>query len=145
MSESMLEQIQADTRAAMKAGEKDKVGTLRMLASVLQQDAKLGDDDPVAALQRERKKRIEAAEAFEKGGSSDRADAERAEALLIESYLPAQLSDDELETIVSGAIEKTGAADRSEMGKVMGLVMGEIAGRADGKRVSAMVQSKLGS
>jgi uncharacterized protein YqeY len=145
MSETILEQIQADTRTAMKAGEKDRVGALRMLASVLQQDAKLGDDDPVAALQRERKKRLEAAEAFEKGGSADRAAAERSEAELIEAYLPAQLSDEELDAMVAEAIESTGASDRSAMGKVIGAVMGKAAGRADGKRVSSAVAAKLGS
>lgn len=145
MSETILEQIQSDTRAAMKAGEKELVGTLRMLASVLQQDAKLGDDDEIAALQRERKKRLEAAEAFENGGSADRAAAERSEAKLIETYLPAQLSDEELEALVAEAIEATGAADRSGMGKVIGAVMGKAEGRADGKRVSAAVAAKLGS
>ena len=74
---SILEQVQADTREAMKAGERDRVGALRMLANALQQDAKLGDDDEIAVLQRERKKRLEAAEAFREGGSEDRAAAER--------------------------------------------------------------------
>ena len=68
---SILEQVQADTREAMKAGERDRVGALRMLASALQQEAKLGNDDEVAVLQRERKKRLEAAEAFREGGSED--------------------------------------------------------------------------
>lgn len=145
MSESILDRIQADTRAAMKAGEKHRVGTLRMLASALQQDAKLGDGDEVAVLQRERKKRLEAAEAFEKGESPDRAATELEESRIVESYLPQQLADEELEQIVASAIEQSGAAGRSEMGKVMGAVMGEVAGRADGKRVSAMVQAKLGS
>lgn len=145
MSETILEQIQADTRAAMKAGEKERVGALRMLASVLQQDAKLGDDDPIAALQRERKKRLEAADAFEEGGSADRAAAERSEAELIEGYLPAQLSDEELDAMVTEAIETTGATDRSAIGKVIGAVMGKAAGRADGKRVSAAVSAKLGA
>lgn len=145
MSGTILEQIQSDTRAAMKAGEKDLVGMLRMLASVLQQDAKLGDNDEIAALQRERKKRLEAAEAFEKGGSADRAAAERSEAQLIETYLPDQLSDEELGALVAEAIEAVGATDRSAMGKVIGAVMEKAAGRADGKRVSGMVAAKLGS
>ena len=97
---SILERVQADTREAMKAGERDRVGALRMLASALQQEAKLGDDDEVAVLQRERKKRLEAAEAFRKGGSEDRAAAEEAEAELIEAYLPEQLSDEELGELV---------------------------------------------
>lgn len=144
MSE-ILEQIQSDTRAAMKAGEKERVGTLRMVASAIQQDAKLGDDDAVAVLQRERKKRLEAADAFAEGGRDEQAAAERMEAELIEGYLPAQLSDAELEKLVADAVEQTGAASMQEMGQVMGVVMPKVKGRADGKRVSAAVRERLGS
>jgi uncharacterized protein YqeY len=140
---SILEQVQADTREAMKAGERDRVGALRMLASALQQDAKLGDDDAVAVLQRERKRRLEAAEAFRTGGSEDRAAAEESEAALIETYLPAQLSDQELDELVGGAIEESGATGPQEMGKVMSVVMPRVRGRADGKRVSAIVRQRL--
>jgi uncharacterized protein YqeY len=140
---SILEQVQADTREAMKAGERDRVGALRMLASALQQDAKLGDDDAVAVLQRERKRRLEAAEAFRKGGSEDRAAAEESEAALIETYLPAQLSDQELDELVGGAIEESGATGPQEMGKVMSVLMPRVQGRADGKRVSAIVRQHL--
>ena len=80
----------------MKAGERDRVGALRMVANALQKDAKEGDDDEVAVLQRERKRRLEAAEAYREGGSDERAAAEEAEAREIEGYLPEQLSDDEL-------------------------------------------------
>jgi len=145
MSESILERIQDDTRAAMKAGERDRVGTLRMLASSLQQNEKEGDGDAVAVLQRERKKRIEAAEAFESGGRAEQAEAERAEATLIDAYLPEQVSDEELGEIVAAAIESTGAADVKEMGKVIGIVMPQVKGRADGKRVSTMVRERLGA
>ena len=145
MSESILERIQDDTRAAMKAGERDRVGTLRMLASSLQQNEKEGDGDAVAVLQRERKKRIEAAEAFESGGRAEQAEAERAEATLIDAYLPEQVSDEELQAIVAAAIESTGAADVKEMGKVIGVVMPQVKGRADGKRVSTMVRERLGA
>ena len=127
----------------MKAGERDRVGALRMLASALQQDAKLGDDDAVAVLQRERKRRLEAAEAFRKGGSEDRAAAEESEAALIETYLPAQLSDQELDELVGGAIEESGATGPQEMGKVMSVLMPRVQGRADGKRVSAIVRQHL--
>lgn len=144
MSE-ILEQIQSDTRAAMTAGEKERVGTLRMVASAIQQDAKLGDDDAVAVLQRERKKRLEAADAFAEGGRDEQAAAERMEAELIEGYLPAQLSDAELEKLVADAVEQTGAASMQEMGQVMGVVMPKVKGRADGKRVSAAVRERLGS
>ena len=145
MSDEILERVQADTRTAMKAGERDRVGTLRMIASSLQQDEKEGDGDAVAVLQRERKKRIEAADAFESGGRSEQAAAERGEAALIESYLPEQISDEELERIVVAAVESTGATDVKEMGKVIGVVMPQVKGRADGKRVSTMVQERLGA
>jgi len=145
MSDPILERIQDDTRTAMKAGERDRVGTLRMIASSLQQDEKEGDGDAVAVLQRERKKRIEAADAFESGGRSEQAAAERDEATLIESYLPEQISDEELERIVVAAVESTGATDVKEMGKVIGLVMPQVKGRADGKRVSTMVRERLGA
>ena len=145
MSDEILERVQADTRTAMKAGERDRVGTLRMLASSLQQDEKEGKGDAVAVLQRERKKRIEAADAFERGGRSEQAAAERDEATLIESYLPEQISDEELERIVVAAVESTGATDVKEMGKVIGVVMPQVKGRADGKRVSTMVRERLGA
>ena len=96
MGESILEQVQADTREAMKAGERDRVGALRLVADALQKDRKEGGDDEVAVLRRERKRRLEAAEAYRDGGSDDRADAEEAEAREIERYLPAEMSDDDL-------------------------------------------------
>lgn len=145
MSESILERVQADTRAAMKAGERERVGTLRMIASSLQQDAKLGEGDAVAVLQRERKKRVEAAEAYADAGRAEQAAAERSEAELIESYLPEQITDEELERVVADAIERTGASSQQEMGKVIGMVMGQVKGRADGKRVSTAVRGRLGS
>ncbi|MCB0877183.1 MAG: GatB/YqeY domain-containing protein [Solirubrobacterales bacterium] len=145
MSDQILERVQDDTRIAMKAGERDRVGTLRMLASSLQQDEKEGEGDAVAVLQRERKKRIEAAEAFESGGRAEQAAAERAEAELIESYLPEQISDAELEEIVVAAIGSAGAESAKDMGKVIGAVMPQVKGRADGKRVSTMVRERLGS
>jgi uncharacterized protein YqeY len=145
MSDEILGRVQADTRTAMKAGERDRVGTLRMLASSLQQDEKEGKGDAVAVLQRERKKRIEAADAFESGGRSEQAAAERDEATLIESYLPEQISDEELERIVVAAVESTGATNVKEMGKVIGVVMPQVKGRADGKRVSTMVRERLGA
>ncbi len=127
----------------MKAGERDRVGTLRMLASALQQDAKLGDGDEIAVVQRERKKRLEAEEAFRKGGSEERAATESSEAKLIEAYLPAQLSDAELAELVEAAIAEAGASGPGEMGKVMSLAMPRVGGRADGKRVSAAVRDRL--
>src|SRR5262245_58413184 len=104
MAETILERVQDDTRTAMKAGERERVGALRMLADALQKDVKAGGSDEVAVLRRERKRRLEAAEAYRDGGSGDRADAEEAEAREIERYLPAELSDDELATLVDEAV-----------------------------------------
>jgi uncharacterized protein YqeY len=140
---AILEQVQTDTREAMKAGERDRVAALRLIADALQKDRKEGGDDEVAVLRRERKRRLEAAEAYRDGGSGDRAEAEEAEAREIERYLPAELSDDELGELVDAAISETGAGEPGEMGKVMGAVMPKVGGRADGKRVSAMVRERL--
>jgi len=129
----------------MKAGERDRVKTLRMIASSLQQDEKLGEGDAVAVLQRERKKRVEAADAYADAGREEQAAAERSEAELIEGYLPEQISDEELHAIVDAAIEAAGATEQKDMGRVMGPVMGQVKGRADGKRVSAAVRERLGA
>ena len=145
MSESILERIQGDTREAMKAGQKDRVSTLRMITSALQQDEKEGEGDAVAVLQRERKKRLEAASAYTDGGRAEQAEAERSEAETIAAYLPEQISDEELARIVDDAIAATGAASPADMGKVMGAVMPSVKGRADGNRVGVSVRERLGS
>jgi|SRR5829696_5095696 len=142
---SVLEQVQADVRTAMKAGERERAGALRMIVDSLQKDAKLGNGDEVAVLQRERKKRLEAAEAYREAGRSEQADAEGLEAELIEGYLPQQLSDEELGELVGAAVEETGAAEQRQIGDVMKVLMPKVAGRADGKRVSAAVRERLGS
>ena len=141
----MLEQAQADVRAAMKARDRERAAALRLIVDVLQQDAKLGKGDEVAVLQRERKKRVEAAEAYEKAGRAEQAKSERFEAELIEGYLPQQLSDEELAQIVAAAVEETGATEQRQMGQVMSAVMPKVGGRADGKRVSAAVRQELGA
>jgi len=142
---NILEQVQDDVKAAMKAGEKDKVGQLRMIVNALQQEAKEGKDDEVAALQRERKRRLDAAEALREGGRDDAAGAEEDEAKLIEGYLPAQLSDDELGELVASAVDEAGASEPKDMGGVMKALMPKVGGRADGKRVSQAVREKLGA
>ncbi len=129
----------------MKARDRERAGALRLIVDVLQQDAKLGKGDEIAVLQRERKKRIEAAEAYENAGRAEQAAAERFEAELIEGYLPAQLSDEELSQLVESAIAETGASEQRQMGEVMSALMPKVAGRADGKRVSAAVREKLGA
>ncbi len=145
MAETILEQVQSDTNAALKAGERERVSALRMVADALQKDAKDGGDDEVAVLRRERKRRLEAAEAYRDGGSGDRAQAEEAEAREIERYLPAEMSDDDLAALVDEAIAGSGAESPADMGKVMGALMPKVGGRADGKRVSAMVKDRLTS
>jgi uncharacterized protein YqeY len=142
---SILEQVQSDVRDAMKAGERVRAAALRMVVDALQQDAKLGKGDEIAVLQRERKKRLEAAEAFRNGGRDEQAEVEQTEAGLIEGYLPQQLSDGELRELVDAAIEETGATEQRQMGQVMAALMPKVAGRADGKRVSAAVRERLGA
>ncbi|HVY97694.1 MAG TPA: GatB/YqeY domain-containing protein [Solirubrobacterales bacterium] len=142
---SVLEQVQSDVRDAMKARDRERAAALRLIVDVLQQDAKLGKGDEVAVLQRERKKRVEAAEAYEGAGRAEQAATERFEAGLIEAYLPQQLSDEELAELVDAAVAETGASEQRQMGQVMSALMPKVGGRADGKRVSAAVRQKLGA
>jgi hypothetical protein len=139
----VIERVQDDVKAAMKAGERDRVHALRLIVSELQKAAKEGGSDEVAVLQRERKRRLEAAEAYREGGRDDAAEAEEREAAIIEEYMPAQISDEELGELVGDAVAETGAASPQDMGKVMSIVMPKVQGRADGKRVSAAVREKL--
>jgi uncharacterized protein YqeY len=141
----VLEQVQDDVRTAMIARDRERAAALRMIVDVLQQDAKLGKGDEVAVLQRERKKRVEAAEAYENAGRTEQAASERFEAELIEGYLPQQLSDEELDELVAAAVAETGASEQKQMGQVMSALMPKVGGRADGKRVSAAVRQKLGA
>jgi uncharacterized protein YqeY len=145
VADTILQQVQADTRTAMKAGERDRVGQLRMLADALQKDLKDGGSDEIAVLRRERKRRLEAAEAYRGGGSADRAEAEESEAREIERYLPAEMSDGELAGLVDEAVSASGAEGPGDVGKVMGALMPKVDGRADGKRVSAAVRERLAS
>ena len=140
---SLLNQVQDDVKAAMKAGERERVHALRMIADALQKAEKDNGGDPVEVLQRERKRRLEAAEAYHDGGRTDAAEAEEREAEIIASYMPEQLSDVELKQIVGDAVAESGASSPQEMGKVMALVMPQVKGRADGKRVSAAVKEML--
>jgi uncharacterized protein YqeY len=142
---SVLEQVQSDVRTAMKARDRERAGALRMVVDVLQQDAKMGKGDEVAVLQRERKKRVEAAEAYEAAGRAEQAAAERFEAELIDGYLPQQLSDEELAALVDAAVAETGASEKRQMGEVMSALMPKLGGRADGKRVSMAVRERLGA
>lgn len=140
---TVAEQLKTDLTAAMKAGEKDRVGALRMILSELQKDAKEGNGDEVAVLRRERKRRLDAAAQFRDGGRVELAVQEEGEADLIAAYLPAELSDADLDAIVADALAETGASSPKDMGQVMKAAMTRVAGRADGKRVSARVQEAL--
>jgi uncharacterized protein YqeY len=141
---AILDEIKADLREAMRAGEKEKVGALRLVLSELQKAAKEGAEDEVAVLRRERKRRREAARAYRDGGREDLAGGEEAEAELIGGYLPAELSDEELRAIIDQAVRDSGAATPQDMGKAMKQAMAAVDGRADGKRVSELVRASLG-
>ena len=140
---AIAETVKQDLVTAMKAGEKDRVGALRLVLSELQKAAKEGGDDELAVLRRERKRRNESAAAFRDAGRPELADAEEAEAQIIEGYLPAEMSDEELRGIVESAIAEAGAESPKDMGQVMKAAMPRVAGRADGKRVSALAQKAL--
>ena len=141
----LTEQLRTDVNTALKAGERERAGALRMVLSELQKAHKDGSADELAVLRRERKRRVEAAEQFRSAGRTELAEQEESEAGLIEAYLPAELDDAELEAIVSAAIAETGATEVKDMGQVMKVVMAQAAGRADGKRVSARVREALGA
>jgi len=135
--------VKQDLITAMKAGEKDRVGALRLVLSELQKAAKEGGDDEVTVLRRERKRRLESASAFRDAGRDELAVAEESEAQIIKAYLPAELSDEELRAIVTAAVAEVGASSPKDMGQVMKAAMPRVAGKADGKRVSTIVQEVL--
>ena len=140
---TLADTVKADLTAAMRAGERDRVGALRLVLSELQKAEKAGDGDELTVLRRERKRRVEAAQAFRDGDRPELAAAEDSEAELIAGYLPAELGDDELRAIVARAVTASGATTPKEMGLVMKAAMPEVDGRADGKRVSAMAKELL--
>jgi uncharacterized protein len=140
---AIVDQIKEDIKGAMRAGEKDRVGALRLLVSELQKASKDGSDDELTVLRRERKRRLEAAKAYGDAGRADLAGGERAEAELIGAYLPAQLTDAELKQIVEQAIRDSGVESIKDMGKVMKLAMAAVDGRAEGEAVSSLVRASL--
>jgi uncharacterized protein len=140
---AIVEQIKTDLRGAMRAGEKQRVGALRLVLSELQKAAKEGSDDELAVLRRERKRRLEAARAYREAGREDLAAGEEAEGELIGGYLPAELSEAELESIVAQAVRDSGAQSVKDMGQAMKQAMAVVDGRADGKRVSGLVRASL--
>jgi len=139
----IAEQIKVDVQGALRAGEKQRVGALRLVLSELQKAAKEGSDDELAVLRRERKRRLESARAYRDGGREDLAGTEESEAELIGSYLPAELSEQELSEIVTQAVSESGAQSAKDMGTAMKQAMAAVDGRADGKRVSELVRAAL--
>ncbi len=140
---TQADRVKQDLADAMRAGEKARVGRLRLVLSELQKAEKDGGDDEVAVLRRERKRRLDAAEQFRAAGREDLVAGEEAEAELIGAYLPAEMPDEELRAIVEQAVADAGATSPRDMGSVMKLVIPAVDGRADGKRVSAQVKEAL--
>ncbi len=145
-----LLQLPEDLKQAQLAKDEVKVSTLRLLLSEIhnvqiERGGELSEEDIISVIQREVKKRKEAAEAFRAGGRSEQAEKEDAELKILEGYLPAQMQIEELTAIVENSIKELGANQVSDMGKVIGAVMGKVAGRADGGTVSALVKERLSS
>ena len=151
MSEQTLKAtVQSDLHDAMRARDKVRSGVLRMvLTSITNEEVsgkearELSDDEVLKVLAKEAKKRKEAATAYRDAGHPERAEAEEAELVVLEAYLPAQLGDEELQAIVAQAVAKTGATGMPQMGQVMKAAQGLVAGRADGGRVAAAVKAAL--
>ena len=146
----LKDRLRSDLNAAMKERDEVTTATLRMaLTAVTTEEVagdavrELSDDDVLRVLTREAKKRREAAEAFDGAGRDELADRERAERAVLDRYLPAQLSDDELAELITAAIAESGASSPRDMGAVMKIVAPKVAGRADGKRVSDEVRRRL--
>ena len=147
----LKDRLRTDLTTAMKGRDELSTATLRMVLSAVSAEEvagkearQLSDDDVMAVLRREAKKRREAAEAFAGAGRAEQAERERAEEGVIATYLPAQLADADLAAIVADVVTSTGASGMKDMGKVMGAVQGEVAGRAEGGRVAAEVRRQLG-
>jgi uncharacterized protein len=139
----IADRIRQDVTTAMKAGERDRVTALRLVLSELQKAAKEGEADELAVLRRERKRRREAESAYRDAGREDLASGEAFEAAAIEAYLPAELSDEEIDSLVAAAVAETGASGPRDMGRVIKQVMEAAGGRADGRRVSTKVKEAL--
>ena len=149
---ALVSKVQADLVSAMKNKEEVKLLVLRMLKSSIQlaqvekgKDKELSDDEVIVILRRLIKQRNEAAEMYKSAGAADRAEQELAEAVVLSAYLPAQLSDEDLDRLVAEVAAAVGAASMRDMGKVMGKAMAEVKGLADGNRVRESVQSYLSS
>ena len=145
---SLKARIQDDMKAAMKGGDKARLGVIRLLAAAIKQkevDERVTLDDAavLAIIEKQIKQRKDSVSQYQAGGRQDLADAESAEIVILEAYLPARLSEAELEQIIGDAIASTAAAGPKDMGKVMGAVKPQVAGRADMGAVSAKIKAKL--
>jgi len=148
MSDTLIAEIKEQLTDAMRERDDARRDTLRLILASLQGAEKelqrpLTEDEELQVLQRERKKRIEAAEAFRNGGREEQADKEEAELEVLEEFMPEPLSEEELEEIVDNVIAEVGATSMREIGRVMADVMPQVAGRADGSAVSQLVREKL--
>ena len=145
---SLIARMEADLTAAMKERDKERRDALRLILSSLRAAEKdlqrpLHDDEELQVLQRERKRRLESAEAFRAAGREEQAQAEEAELAVLEEFMPEPLSEDELEEIIDDAIAEVGATSIRDLGRVMADVMPQVSGRADGSVVSQLVREKL--
>jgi uncharacterized protein len=145
---SLIGEIKEEIEAAMREGDTVRRDTLRLIMASLQGAEKelqrpLSEDEELQVLQRERKKRVEAAEAFRNGGREEQAEQEEAELEVLEEFMPEPLSEEELEEIVDDVIAEVGATSMRDIGRVMADVMPQVAGRADGSAVSQLVREKL--
>jgi uncharacterized protein len=147
---ALRDRITEDMKAAMRAGEKDRLGTIRLILAAIKQrevDERIVLDDAqvLAVLEKMVKQRKEAIAQFETGGRADLVAKEGAELVVVQGYMPTQLSDAELDALIAEAIASSGAASIKDMGKVMGAVKAKAQGRADMTAVSARIKQKLGS
>lgn len=146
---TLLEKISAEIKAAMLAKDTDRLNTIRMLKSAIgyaqieRKNENLSDAEVVSIAQKEIKKRRDSVEQYEKGGRPELAEKEKKEIAVLETFLPQALSTAELEALVKGAIQETGAASKKDMGKVIKAVQAKAAGRAEGKTISEMVSKML--
>nr|WP_268830955.1 GatB/YqeY domain-containing protein [Tetragenococcus halophilus] len=147
-SVTLLTKLNDDMKAAMKGKDKKSLQVIRMLKASLQNEKinlgrDLTDEEELAIISREMKQRRDSLAEFEKVGRDDLAEKTKSEIAIVERYLPAQLTEDEIFQIVSQAIEQTGASSPKEFGKVMGVVMPKVKGKADGNQVNAIVKELL--
>jgi uncharacterized protein YqeY len=145
---SLIEEIEGELKVAMRSRDAERRDALRLILNALKGSQKelqrpLSEEEELQVLQRERKRRVEAAEAFRAGGRDEQASSEERELEILEEFMPEPLSEDEIEEIVDDVIAEVGATSMADLGRVMADVMPQIAGRADGSQVSQIVREKL--